>query len=38
LPPLVISRDLLTEALDVIDEAFAAPVPGPAEMPPATPA
>jgi 4-aminobutyrate aminotransferase/(S)-3-amino-2-methylpropionate transaminase len=38
LPPLVIGKDLLTEALDVLDAAFAAPVPGPAEMPPATPA
>ncbi|MBW8765543.1 MAG: 4-aminobutyrate--2-oxoglutarate transaminase [Geodermatophilales bacterium] len=38
LPPLVIGQDLLTEALDVLDDAFAAPVPGPAEMPPATPA
>jgi 4-aminobutyrate aminotransferase/(S)-3-amino-2-methylpropionate transaminase len=38
LPPLVIGKDLLTEALDVLEAAFAAPVPGPAEMPPATPA
>src|SRR3954463_7288343 len=38
LPPLVIGRDLLTEALDVLGAAFDAPVPGPAEMPPATPA
>jgi 4-aminobutyrate aminotransferase/(S)-3-amino-2-methylpropionate transaminase len=28
LPPLVIGQDLLTEALDVLDEAFAAEVPG----------
>ncbi|HEY0402380.1 MAG TPA: aminotransferase class III-fold pyridoxal phosphate-dependent enzyme, partial [Blastococcus sp.] len=38
LPPLVIGKDLLTEALDVLEAAFAAPVPGPADMPPATPA
>jgi 4-aminobutyrate aminotransferase / (S)-3-amino-2-methylpropionate transaminase / 5-aminovalerate transaminase len=38
LPPLVIPSALLTEALDIIDAAFVAPVPGPAEMPPATPA
>jgi 4-aminobutyrate aminotransferase / (S)-3-amino-2-methylpropionate transaminase / 5-aminovalerate transaminase len=28
LPPLVIGQDLLTEALDVLDAAFAAEVPG----------
>ena len=38
LPPLVIGHDLLTEALDVLEAAFGAPVPGPAQMPPATPA
>jgi 4-aminobutyrate aminotransferase / (S)-3-amino-2-methylpropionate transaminase / 5-aminovalerate transaminase len=38
LPPLVIGEDLLTEALDVREAAFGAPVPGPAPMPPATPA
>jgi 4-aminobutyrate aminotransferase/(S)-3-amino-2-methylpropionate transaminase len=37
LPPLVIGNELLTEALDVLESAFAAPGPGPAEMPPATP-
>jgi 4-aminobutyrate aminotransferase / (S)-3-amino-2-methylpropionate transaminase / 5-aminovalerate transaminase len=38
LPPLVIGQDLLTEALDVLDAAFAAPAPEPTGMPPATPA
>jgi 4-aminobutyrate aminotransferase/(S)-3-amino-2-methylpropionate transaminase len=38
LPPLVIGDDLLTEALDVLEAAFGAPAPGPAGMPPATPA
>jgi 4-aminobutyrate aminotransferase / (S)-3-amino-2-methylpropionate transaminase / 5-aminovalerate transaminase len=38
LPPLVIGQDLLTEGLDVLDAAFAAPAPEPTGMPPATPA
>jgi 4-aminobutyrate aminotransferase/(S)-3-amino-2-methylpropionate transaminase len=38
LPPLVIGRELLGEALDVLDAAFAEPAPAPARMPPATPA
>jgi 4-aminobutyrate aminotransferase / (S)-3-amino-2-methylpropionate transaminase / 5-aminovalerate transaminase len=38
LPPLVIGDDLLTEALDVLEAAFGAPMPGPTQMPPATPA
>jgi 4-aminobutyrate aminotransferase/(S)-3-amino-2-methylpropionate transaminase len=38
LPPLVMGRELLGEALDVLDAAFADPAPRPATMPPATPA
>jgi 4-aminobutyrate aminotransferase/(S)-3-amino-2-methylpropionate transaminase len=38
LPPLVIGDALLAEALDVLEAAFGAPEPGPAGMPPATPA
>jgi 4-aminobutyrate aminotransferase / (S)-3-amino-2-methylpropionate transaminase / 5-aminovalerate transaminase len=38
LPPLVIGDQLLAEALDVLETAFGAPEPGPAGMPPATPA
>ncbi|RBY74376.1 4-aminobutyrate--2-oxoglutarate transaminase [Geodermatophilus sp. TF02-6] len=38
LPPLVIGQDLLDEALDVLDEAFAAPMPPLTSRPPASPA